>query len=213
MDDRKPPDTNVVRLRRNGDLSDEERQRLASTIFADQTKSAPSRAGTSSLPLHRHRPPATNPRRRTRSSSSSRPKRPTPSTSRGGVDERDATAEYFDRLGSQTPAEMTQSVSPHPAAAGMPGSANLPKELVTPRRRRSRPQRRITSSHRRSRSSPAGSRCSASSPRRARRAGGGRRGTGRDRRRRGARYPRRQAARQQTHERTFIPRARASDPR
>ena len=36
MDDRKPPDTNVVRLRRNGDLSDEERQRLASTIFADQ---------------------------------------------------------------------------------------------------------------------------------------------------------------------------------
>ena len=34
----------------------------------------------------------------------------------------------------------------------MPGSANLPKELVTPRRRGSRPQLRITSSHRRSRS-------------------------------------------------------------
>ncbi len=36
MDDRKPPDPNVVRLRRDGDFSDEERQRLASTIFADQ---------------------------------------------------------------------------------------------------------------------------------------------------------------------------------
>ena len=36
MDDRKPPDTNVVRLRRNGDPSDEERQRLASKIFAEQ---------------------------------------------------------------------------------------------------------------------------------------------------------------------------------
>jgi len=36
MDNRKPPDTNVVQLRRNGDPSDEERQRLASTIFAEQ---------------------------------------------------------------------------------------------------------------------------------------------------------------------------------
>ena len=36
MDNGKPPDTNVVRLRRNGDPSDEERQRLASTIFAEQ---------------------------------------------------------------------------------------------------------------------------------------------------------------------------------
>lgn len=36
MDNRKLPDTNVVRLRRNGDPSNEERQRLASTIFAEQ---------------------------------------------------------------------------------------------------------------------------------------------------------------------------------
>jgi hypothetical protein len=36
MDSRQPPDTNVVRLRRNGDLSDEELRRLASTIFAEQ---------------------------------------------------------------------------------------------------------------------------------------------------------------------------------
>jgi hypothetical protein len=45
---------------------------------------------------------------------------------------------------------MTGSISPHPAAAGMPGSANLPKEVVTPRRRRSRRQRGITSARRRS---------------------------------------------------------------
>ena len=44
MDDGKPPNTNVVRLRRNGDLSDEERQRLASTI------SAPGRAGRGRVP-------------------------------------------------------------------------------------------------------------------------------------------------------------------
>ena len=102
---------------------------------------------------------------------------------------------------------MTQSISPHPAAAGMPGSANLPKELVTPRRGRSRPQRGIASSPRRSLSIL---RIRVAAPplvRRARRAGVGRRGTGRDRWRRGARHPRREADRKQTHERTFIPRA------
>lgn len=34
--DSREPDNNVVRLRRNGDLTDEERQRLARTIFAQQ---------------------------------------------------------------------------------------------------------------------------------------------------------------------------------
>jgi hypothetical protein len=36
MDSGEPPETNVVRLRRDGDLTDEERRRLASTIFAEQ---------------------------------------------------------------------------------------------------------------------------------------------------------------------------------
>jgi hypothetical protein len=52
MDDRKPPDTNVVRLRRNGDLSDEERQRLASTIFADQDEVGTFSRGN--LMIHHH---------------------------------------------------------------------------------------------------------------------------------------------------------------
>ena len=56
----------------------------------------------------------------------------------------------------------------------MPGSANLPKELVTPRRRRvaTATQDHVIASSIALDSS--GSRCGASSPRRARRAGGGR---------------------------------------
>ena len=154
MDDGKPPDTNVVRLRRNGDLSDEERQRLASTIFADQDEVGTFSRGNLIPPARpappaSNEPPAADPFFEQLQTEASNAKHDT--TAAGN--ERDATAEYFDRLGSQTPAEMTHSVSPPPAAAGMPGSANLPKELVTPRRRRTPPDRGITSPRRRSPSS------------------------------------------------------------
>jgi hypothetical protein len=36
MDDRKPPESNVVRLRRDGEPDKEERRRLARTIFASE---------------------------------------------------------------------------------------------------------------------------------------------------------------------------------
>jgi hypothetical protein len=65
MDNRKRPNSKVVRLRRNGDPSDEERQRLASTIFAEEDEVGTFSRGNLVPP-----PPATNPRPRIRSSSS-----------------------------------------------------------------------------------------------------------------------------------------------
>jgi hypothetical protein len=146
MDDRKPPDINVVRLRRNGDLSDEERQRLASTIFADQDEVGTFSRGNlvppaPSAPPASTEPPAADPFFEQLQTQASNAKH----HPAADVNQLDATAEYFDRLGSQTPAEMTQGISPHPAGAGMPGSANLPKELMPTKRRRSRPQRTPTS--------------------------------------------------------------------
>jgi len=66
MDDRKPPDTNVVRLRRSGDPSDEERQRLASTIFAPQDEVGTFSRGNlvppaPSAPPASNKPPAADP--------------------------------------------------------------------------------------------------------------------------------------------------------
>ena len=140
MDDRKPPDTNVVRLRRNGDPSDEERQRLASTIFAEQDEVGTFSRGNL-VPPAPATPPASNEPAGggpvLRAASDPTVERQAQSRS-GRPATRDATAAYFERLGSQTPAEMSESVAPQPAAAAMPGSANLPRELVTPRRRRSR---------------------------------------------------------------------------
>jgi hypothetical protein len=154
MDDGKPPDTNVVRLRRNGDLSDEERQRLASTIFADQDEVGTFSRGNlippaPPAPPASNEPPAADPFFEQLQAEASN----TTDQAASGARKRDTTDEYFDRLGSQTPAEMTHSISPPPAAAGMPGSANLPKEPVTPRRRRTPPDRGITSPRRRSPSS------------------------------------------------------------
>jgi len=152
MDDRKPPDTNVVRLRRNGDPSDEERQRLARTIFAPQDEVGTFSRGNL-VPPAPSAPPASNEPRaadpffeQLQTSASDAKHHPT------DVSERDATAEYFDRLGSQTPAEMTQGISPHPAAPGLPGSASLPKDLMPTKRRRSRSQHGPPSPPRRSHS-------------------------------------------------------------
>ena len=61
MDDRKPPDTNVVRLRRNGNPSDEERQRLASTIFAEQDEVGTFSRGNLVPPARATPPPSDEP--------------------------------------------------------------------------------------------------------------------------------------------------------
>ena len=140
MDNRKPPDTNVVQLRRDGDPSDEERQRLASTIFAEQDEIGTFSRGnlvppTPTTPAAPDHPPA--------AAGPFFEQLQAPPTSEkanaaAAVDERDATAAYFERLGAQTPAAMSQSIEPQPTAAAMPGSANLPSDVTTSRRHRLR---------------------------------------------------------------------------
>jgi hypothetical protein len=151
MDNGKPPDTNVVRLRRNGDPSDEERQRLASTIFAEQDEIGTFSRGNlvppaPTAPPPNHEPSAADPffeQLQTQASGAER-------RTAAAVGDSDATDAYFERLGSQTPAEMSQSIAPHSAAAAMPGSATLPGDLTTSRGQRSRRRRAIASSPRRS---------------------------------------------------------------
>jgi hypothetical protein len=147
MDNRKPPDTNVVRLRRNGDPSDEERQRLASTIFAEQDEVGTFSRGNL-VPPALAAPPASNEPSAADPFFEQLQAPPTSDETQAAAvaRERDATAAYFDRLGSQTPAEMSQTIAPQPAAAAMLGSANLPAELETARRRTLRRRSAIASS-------------------------------------------------------------------
>ena len=213
MDNRKPPDTNVVQLRRDGDPSDEERQRLASTIFAEQDEIGTFSRGNLVPPA-----PTT-------------PAAPKPPSCRGGpvlraaagtVDEREDQRRSGRRRGRRdsrvlrTPrlSDPSRDEPEHRAAADRRSHA----------RQRESPQRgddlappqialcacgRITArsnaldlAHPRRRVSPA---------RRAWRAARGRRGARNDRRRRRARCPRRQAAREPTRKRTFIARHGDSD--
>ena len=150
MDNGKPPDTNVVRLRRNGDPSDEERQRLASTIFAEQDEIGTFSRGNlvppaPAPPPPSHEPSAADPFFEQLQTPASGAERRAPAA----AGDTEATDAYFERLGSQTPAEMSQSITAHPAAVAMPGSATRPGELTTSRRRRSRPGRAVASSPRR----------------------------------------------------------------
>lgn len=124
MDSGQPPDTNVVRLRRDGDLTAEERRRLASTIFAEQDEVGTFSRGNL-VPPKPATPPTSEdssapdpffeklqadlPRDHTRASA--------------GANGREDTTAYFERLGAQTPAEMSQSMAPEMAATAMPGSA------------------------------------------------------------------------------------------
>jgi hypothetical protein len=148
MDNRKPPDTNVVQLRRTGDPSDEERQRLASTIFAEQDEIGTFSRGNLVPPApttpaaHNHPPATADPFFEQLQAPPTSEK----TNAAAAVGERAATAAYFERLGSQTPAEMSQSIEPQPTAAAMPGSANLPREVTTSRRRRLRRAHAVASS-------------------------------------------------------------------
>ena len=148
MDNRKPPDTNVVQLRRDGDPSDEERQRLASTIFAEQDEIGTFSRGNLVPPApttpaaHNHPPQRRNPFFEQLQAPVTSDK----TKAGAAVGDRDATAAYFERLGSQTPVEMSQSIEPQPTAAAMPGSASLPGEVTTSRRRRLRRAHAVASS-------------------------------------------------------------------
>lgn len=98
MDDCKPPDTNVVRLRRKGYPCEEERKQIARTIFAAEDDVGPFSRGT--LPRrgttrrrqqHRARPVLREPEAIDGERSGERT-----------TAQVDATAAYFEDLGSQT---------------------------------------------------------------------------------------------------------------
>lgn len=128
MDDRDHPDTNVFHLRRKDEPGEEERRRIASTIFAEEDEVGPFSRGNLVAPKPRpddreeagHGADAyfdqlQQERAAVRAAGSTR--------------ERDSeTTAYFERLGRQSPAEMAQAVDTPPDEGALPGSARLPAE-------------------------------------------------------------------------------------
>jgi hypothetical protein len=143
METRKPPGSNVVRLRRNGEPSTEERERLASTIFAEQDEIGTFSRGNlvppvAAPPHAETEPPAAPDPFFDHLQAGIREETETETESVDG--DSDATDAFFDRLGSQSPAEMSESLTPPLAVAAMPGSASVPSESAAKgRRQRRRP--------------------------------------------------------------------------
>ena len=150
MDDRSRPDTNVVLLRRKGDPceAERERERVASTIFAEPDDVAPFSRGNLVPP----RPDARDANDEVAPSADPffdrlQAASKTDEAQRTDLaDDGESTDAYFDRLVTQSPAEMSTSGGPTPAVASMPGSAQLPADLARPGRRRDRRGRRPTPS-------------------------------------------------------------------
>ena len=145
MDDRTRPDTNVVLLRRKGDPSEAERERVASTIFAEPDDVATFSRGN-----------LVPPRPDTRDADKESGPSPDPffaglqeASTTDGTQPSDLAADgestdaYFDRLAAQSPAEMSTSGAPAPAVTPMPGSALLPAELARPSRHHRRLRGRL----------------------------------------------------------------------
>ena len=143
MDDRKPPESNVVRLRRDGEPDEAERRRLSQTIFASEDEVGTFSRGNLLLPPRDHPPPepAAEPvpffEQLQAPDQSGTPAAP----HEGGAD----TIAYFEKLGSQTAAEMSVDASAAQATSvSMPGSARLPAEVTKARRRTARRDRAAT---------------------------------------------------------------------
>lgn len=140
MDDRTRPDTNVVLLRRKGDPCEAERERVARTIFAEPDDVATFSRGNLVPPPPDARDAndelaASGDPFFDRVQAASR----TDEAQRTDLaDDRESTDAYFDRLTTQSPAEMSMSGAPIRADAPMPGSAQLPEDLVRASRHRGR---------------------------------------------------------------------------
>jgi hypothetical protein len=145
MDDRTRPDTNVVLLRRKGDPSEAERERVASTIFAEPDDIATFSRGNLVPPRPDTRDDAGEPAPspdpffdRLQETSESDGTQPADQ-----ADDGESTDAYFDRLATQTPAEMSTTGAPAPAVRPMPGSAQLPAKLPGPSRHHGRLRGRL----------------------------------------------------------------------
>ena len=128
MDDRTRPDTNVVLLRRKGDPSEAERERVASTIFTEPDDIATFSRGNLVPPRPETRdddaelaPPSDPFFERLQEASK------TDGTHRvDPTDDGESTDAYFDRLATQTPAEMSTTGAAAPAVRPMPGKRTAP---------------------------------------------------------------------------------------
>jgi len=142
MDDRNRPDTNVVLLRRKGDPSEAERERVASTIFAEPDDIATFSRGNLVPP----RPDAGDGVELSpdpffdRLQEASKTDATHPDDL---VDARESTDAYFDRLATQSPAEMSTTGAPDLWVKPMPGSAQLPAEFAGASRHNGRPRGRL----------------------------------------------------------------------
>jgi hypothetical protein len=128
MDDRTRPDTNVVLLRRQGDPSEAERERVASTIFAEPDDVATFSRGNLVPPRADARDandepaPSADPFFDRLQAPSN-----TDETQRTELaDDSESTDAYFDRLATQTPAEMSTSGAPSPAGQANAGKRTAP---------------------------------------------------------------------------------------
>ena len=145
MDDREPLESNVVRLQRDGEPDEEERQRLARTIFASEDEVGTFSRGNLLLPSptpppHEESPAEPDP---FFDQLQSPDQSATPSVLRR---DRAETVAYFEKLGSQTAAEMSaDATAAQPNAVSLPGSARLPAELDKRRRRGPRLHRAVAS--------------------------------------------------------------------
>jgi hypothetical protein len=124
MDSREPQDSNVVRLRREGEPSDEERERLASTIFASEDEIGPFSRGNLVPPA----PAASSDEPTTVEDpffdQQLREPRPAESSTRLAME----SDEFFSRLAEQDAVEMAEQLrSRRPPPAALPGSAQIPQ--------------------------------------------------------------------------------------
>ena len=145
MDDRTRPDTNVVLLRRKGDPSEAERERVASTIFAEPDDIATFSRGNLVPPRPDTRDadaelaPSSDPFFDGLQEASKTDGTQPSDLADDGV----STDAYFDRLATQSPAEMSTTGAPALSATPMPGSALLPAELAKPSRHHGRLRGRL----------------------------------------------------------------------
>jgi hypothetical protein len=148
MDDRTPPDTNVVLLRRKGDPCEAERERVASTIFAEPDDVATFSRGNLVPPppdardANDEAAPSADPFFDRLQAASK-----TAETQRTDLaDDGESTDAYFDRLATQSPAEMSTSGASIPTGSPMPGSALLPSDFARPSRHHRRLRGRLSPS-------------------------------------------------------------------
>jgi hypothetical protein len=140
MDDRNRPDTNVVLLRRKGDPSEAERERVASTIFAEPDEIATFSRGNLVPPRPDTRDDEADSGPQSDPFFERLQEAPTTDGAQPAdlADARESTDAYFDRLITQSPAEMSTTGALAPPVRPMPGSAQLPAALAKPRRQNGR---------------------------------------------------------------------------